>query len=290
MKQYPVKTVDIPNGETIAYRQAGTAGPVVVLIHGNNSSSVHWQTTMEQLEGDYQVYAPDLRGFGDSSYERPFDSIRELSADVEQFVDALGIEAFSVVGWSAGGPVALEIAADWPERVKSVTLLCTGALTGFPIPTESGVISKEAIAAVENLRMFEEAKRGGNHPFLRMVCDMSLYHVKQPEPAEYEAYLAAMCQHRSQTDINYSLASYNMTHGTNINGLDNGTGRVDLLRCPVTVIHAELDKLIPLVWSEAVVETFGDRAQLVILQGLSHSPVTDDLPQVVEVLRQSFGS
>ena len=288
MKQYAVQTVEIPRGETVAYRQAGSAGPVVVLIHGNNSSSVHWQTTMEQLEGEYQVYAPDLRGFGDSSYKQSFDSINDLAEDVEQFIDAVGIDKFSVVGWSAGGPVALEIAADWPERVSSVTLLCTGALTGFPLPTKSGVISKEEIAKIKRLRSLEKAKRKGRRKLLRMVCNMALYHVKQPEKAEYEAYIDAMCQHRSQTDINYALAIYNITHGPNINGLENGSGRIDLVRGPVTVIHAELDKLIPLAWSEAVVEAFGDRAELVVLEGLSHTPVTDDLPRVVEVLKQSF--
>ena len=54
MKQYELKKVQIPSGETIAYRQAGNGKDVVVLVHGNMSSSVHFQTTMEKLENDFK--------------------------------------------------------------------------------------------------------------------------------------------------------------------------------------------------------------------------------------------
>jgi len=287
MKRYPIKKIDIPRGETIAYRQAGTAGPIVILLHGNNSSSVHWQTTMEQLERDYQVYAVDMRGFGDSSYNKEFNSIHELSEDIEQLIDALGISEFYVVGWSAGGPVAMEIAADWPERVKGVTLLCTGPLTGFPWPVKDGeTVSKELIGKNENVYLLEKAHRNGERQVLRMVCDATLYDRKQPDKEEYEQYIDAICKQRCLLDINYALITFNMAHDPS--PAATGSGRVDLVKCPVTVIHAEYDKLIPLAWNQSVKDLLGDRAKLVILDGLGHSPLTDDLQRVIEVLRGSF--
>ena len=114
MKQYEVKKLSIGD-ETLAYRTCG-AGETVVLIHGNMSSSVHWQTTMEQLEDKYRVFAPDLRGFGDSTYNHRFDSLRELAVDFERFLDEAGIDPCSLVGWSTGGGVVLEMAADLPKR------------------------------------------------------------------------------------------------------------------------------------------------------------------------------
>ncbi len=53
----------LKTGEIIAYRCAGNIGPVIVLLHGNMSSSVHWNVAMRALEERAQVYALDLCGF-----------------------------------------------------------------------------------------------------------------------------------------------------------------------------------------------------------------------------------
>lgn len=68
MKDFPVKTLKLSDSESMAYREAGN-GETLLLIHGNMSSSVHFQTTMEALEKDYHVIALDIMGCGDSDYE-----------------------------------------------------------------------------------------------------------------------------------------------------------------------------------------------------------------------------
>ena len=133
MKNYPVKTFNLRNGETVAYRQAGETGDIVVLVHGNMSSSVHFQTTMEKLETDHRVYAVDLRGFGDSSYGKPLDSLHDFAIDVEAWIEALDLREFHLLGWSTGGGIALEIAADMPDRVKKLFLLDSVGIKGYPM-------------------------------------------------------------------------------------------------------------------------------------------------------------
>ena len=295
MKQYPVKFVEIPNGEKIAYRQAGEAGAALVLIHGNISSSVFWQTVMEQLESDYRIFAPDMRGFGDSSYNAEFSTIGELAEDIKQFINAVGIEDFYVVGWSAGGPVAAEIAADWPDRVKHMVLLCTGALNGFPYARDENSpalsaenpLTKEEINNHPQLSMLRKALENGERETLRFICNLSLYKSKQPPEEEYEQYLEAMTKQRCKTDIDYALITYNMTHQPNMAARE-GSGRVDLLKGPVTILHSEEDVVTPLVWGQATKELLGDRAELVVMKGLGHSPVTDDLPLVVQNLKNAL--
>jgi len=49
-----------------------------VLVHGNVSPSVHSDVLFEALDDRCAVYAPDLRGFGDSSHEEPIDSVPAL--------------------------------------------------------------------------------------------------------------------------------------------------------------------------------------------------------------------
>ena len=96
--------------ETIAYLDEGR-GDVVLMLHGNMSSSVHYGPLIERLQGSFRCVAPDLRGFGDSSYNNRFDTMDELAEDVKLLLDALNIDKVYLVGWSNGGGVGLKLCA-----------------------------------------------------------------------------------------------------------------------------------------------------------------------------------
>ena len=107
-----IKGVQLSNGETYTYREHGTGKQVLLLVHGNLSSSILWDLLLEGLPaGRYRMLAPDLRGFGDSSYHSPIQSIADLSQDLLAFMDALHVQQAAVMGWSMGGLVALQAAA-----------------------------------------------------------------------------------------------------------------------------------------------------------------------------------
>ncbi len=108
MKNYTVHKITISNGESIAYRKSENFGENIILLHGNMSSSIFWQRTMELLEADFSVYAPDLRGFGDSSYNTPIDSLSDFSEDLNSFMEVLNIKKSYIVGWSTGGGIAMD--------------------------------------------------------------------------------------------------------------------------------------------------------------------------------------
>ena len=78
MKQYPILYQSIPSGEVLAYRKCGVGNKVLLLLHGNMSSSVHYQTLMEKLEQDFTIYAVDLRGFGDSTFNHTDGTLNGL--------------------------------------------------------------------------------------------------------------------------------------------------------------------------------------------------------------------
>ena len=91
------KTISIGK-ETLAYIDRGE-GQVILMIHGNMSSSVHYLPLIEKLSSKYRCIAPDLRGFGDSTYNNRFDSLKELSEDVNLFLEALNVESCYVIGY-----------------------------------------------------------------------------------------------------------------------------------------------------------------------------------------------
>ncbi len=103
----------------------------VVLIHGNVSSSLFFQPLMLALPRP--SVAIDLRGYGDSE-TLPVDAtrgLRDFSDDVASVLDALGLSAVHVVGWSMGGGVVLQLLLDRPDLVRSVALQAPVPPQGF---------------------------------------------------------------------------------------------------------------------------------------------------------------
>lgn len=110
---------------------AAPAERTVVLIHGNVSSSLFWQETMQDLPSDLRVIAVDLRGFGGTE-SAPVDAtrgVRDFSDDLYATLQALGIETAHLVGWSMGGGVIMQYALDHP--VLSLTLQSPVSPYGF---------------------------------------------------------------------------------------------------------------------------------------------------------------
>ena len=112
---------------------AGEAARTVVFVHGNVSSAHFYQPTMLALPADVRALAVDLRGFGDSE-TLPVDAtrgLRDFSDDVLSVLDALGLDAVHLVGWSMGGGVVTQLMLDAPQRVLTLTLEAPVSPYGF---------------------------------------------------------------------------------------------------------------------------------------------------------------
>lgn len=115
----------------IAYLEAGTGTIPIVLIHGNCSSALFFQDVMLALAATqkYTIYAPDLRGYGDSE-TLPVDAtrgVKDFSDDLDAFVHSLGLPPFHLLGWSLGGNIAMQYVIDYPGKVRSLTLEAPGS-------------------------------------------------------------------------------------------------------------------------------------------------------------------
>jgi pimeloyl-ACP methyl ester carboxylesterase len=129
--QHKIKT----NRLEIAYLEAGTGNTPIVLVHGNCSSSHFFQDFMLSLAatGRYTIYAPDMRGYGDSQL-LPVDAtrgVRDFSDDLDAFARALGLTSFHLLGWSLGGNIVMQYVIDHPGTLRSLTLQAPGSPFGF---------------------------------------------------------------------------------------------------------------------------------------------------------------
>lgn len=109
-------------------RGAQGARPALLLLHGFPQSHVMWHRVARQLQQDYYLVLPDLRGYGDSSKapglpDHSNYSKRNLAQDMLEVMDALGVERFFLCGHDRGGRVAHRLALDHPARVQKLCVI-----------------------------------------------------------------------------------------------------------------------------------------------------------------------
>jgi poly(3-hydroxyoctanoate) depolymerase len=124
-------------GFDIAMRVQGEGEPLL-LVNGMTRALRSWDPVTQALPGR-TVVSFDAPGVGDSSPLRgplPMDRLAALAAAV---LDAAGLHRADVVGFSHGGAVAQQLAADLPDRVRRLVLVATSCGVGA-VPGRSGAL------------------------------------------------------------------------------------------------------------------------------------------------------
>ncbi|OFW50129.1 MAG: hypothetical protein A3G77_09255 [Acidobacteria bacterium RIFCSPLOWO2_12_FULL_68_19] len=124
----PVRPVKDDYQEELFYREDWLGEPwrtpePVVLIHGNDESSVEWYAWVPPVAQEYRLIRPDLPGLGHSTIPRGFQySLSSLAAFVTQVMDKAGVESAHIIGAKTGGAVAMRLAADYPTRTRTLVV------------------------------------------------------------------------------------------------------------------------------------------------------------------------
>ncbi|MBN2156905.1 MAG: alpha/beta hydrolase [Candidatus Lokiarchaeota archaeon] len=98
------------------------SGKSLLLIHGLGSSGRDWEDFV-QLLPNFQIITIDLRGHGQTSKPKGPYSIKLFTHDIVSLLEFLKIQSTNVLGISLGGSIALQMAIDFPEYVKSITVI-----------------------------------------------------------------------------------------------------------------------------------------------------------------------
>jgi pimeloyl-ACP methyl ester carboxylesterase len=103
--------------------------PCVVFLHGSALDHTFWSLQSRYFAfRHYSVLAPDLPGHG-ASAGPCLENIEAMADWLHDVAESLGVENISLVGHSQGSLVALEFAARFPQRVRSVSFICSGLAT-----------------------------------------------------------------------------------------------------------------------------------------------------------------
>jgi pimeloyl-ACP methyl ester carboxylesterase len=213
------------NGARIFYREAGE-GPVVLLIHGSGPDSRAWGQTFDDLAVDHRVIAYDRRGYGES-LDQPLTDWHGHGEDAAELLRVLEAAPASVVGWSGGATVALDLAVNHPELVKSL-VLAESSLYGKRKPT----VSLAVTFVRARLQRARGNERAASESFLRWVMGERGGDSTWDRP-EYP-------EERRQSLLGNARGTWN--------DIDSGDGshlsreQIRSIRSPVTLVRGDLSQ------------------------------------------------
>jgi len=113
----PTESGEAPvNGIKIYYAAWGDGSPLI-LLHGGLGNTEYFGGQVPELAKQYRVIAMDSRGHGRSTRDAQPYGYGLMAKDVIALMDYLKIDKASIVGWSDGGIIGLDIAMNYPDRL-----------------------------------------------------------------------------------------------------------------------------------------------------------------------------
>jgi len=121
------------NGITFNYEISGPETAPWLIFSNSLATNLHmWDAQAAEMKGAFRVLRYDQRGHGESPVPPgPYD-IPDLGQDVLDLLDRNEIERAHFVGLSMGGMTGMWLAANAPERIDRLVLLCTTSYFGTP--------------------------------------------------------------------------------------------------------------------------------------------------------------
>jgi len=227
------------------------SGPDVVLIHGWGMHGGVWSDVRDELAQDYRVHVVDLPGMG---YSQPIAGF-----DLEWLANVLATElpeSTTLVGWSLGGQVAMQVALDYPNKVNRLVLVGSTPRFVQGDDWQAGIapeVFRQFAAQVaadyhDTMTRFLglQAFGGGASRTLLRELKERFFARPAPDAGTLRQALAILLE----TDLRTELPR---------------------LRLPVLLLHGNRDTLAPAAASRWMAQQF-PQAQLHVIEGASHAP------------------
>ncbi|WP_372604216.1 acetoin dehydrogenase dihydrolipoyllysine-residue acetyltransferase subunit [Actibacterium sp.] len=248
----------LPIGK-IRYAERPGEGTPVILIHGFGGDLDNWLFNIDAVAEVAPVYALDLPGHGQSVKSVDEPDLDKLVQTIIDFMDHHQIENAHLVGHSKGGLVSGKTAIDHPDRVASLTLICSAGL-GAEINSDyiEGFVSAASRKDLKPklLHLFADKSLVNRS----MVDDLLKYKRIDGVQAYLEALSAALFADGKQAvDIASDL---------------------EALSIPKLIIWGAQDEIIPVAHSKAVTD-----AKVVVIDGAGHMVQMENASRVNELIK-----
>ncbi len=145
------QTVEILSS-TMAYVDEGK-GPVVVMLHGNPTSSYLWRNIITDIADEYRVIAPDLIGMADSGKPDIGYTYRDHATYLGAFLTELELGEIVLVVHDWGSVPGMEIArkAEGTGQVRALAFMEAAIPPAFPAASLEAVFEKPESVLSKNI-------------------------------------------------------------------------------------------------------------------------------------------
>ena len=254
----------LPLDQHILHYYVRGQGPDVLMIHGWASSLRMWERPLHVLAAaGYRAWALDLPGHGQSP-SPPFErwyTIPNLTFVVQAFVRQVGLQRAVIVGHSMGGAIALELADECPQLVRSLVLAA---------PVVSGRIGFALHVLFDSPLGNRLLRLSQRHNALARLGELSTFGLSWLGGG-LGAALRRDAEDLARTSPQATIGCLNAVIGFDF------TDRLAAIRVPTLVVVGMQDVTLPP--SEAMLAAAGiPGARLVKMQGVAHHPM-DERPE-----------
>lgn len=262
-----------PVYHTRAAPETGVSGVPVLFLHGFGNDSYTWFPLFALLDSNRELVAADLPGFGRHEVQADDRFTPEWYTDqcanlVRELVARWGQPPI-IVGKSLGGMIAGLVAARIPDLCRALVLI-------DPAGVESERTSPfwDAHSHGENLLLPRN-----DAEWERMVG--SLYY----RPRRIPGFLrrCALREISARYDLYRRIFSALLDEGMDPLGM-----RIPQIRCPLTVIWGEEDRITDSAASKRFLKETKREVDLVLIPRCGHSPTSEALPDVRSTLQRTF--
>ena len=236
-------------------------GPPVVLLHGLAATKLSYLPLLPALARNHRVIVPDLPGHGESTKPRASYTPGYFASVILGLFDELRLDRAAVIGDSMGGRIALEVAAESPDRVQALVLLDPAA-AGVPFPLY-----------VRLLRMLPTGVGAVPIPLRKRIVAFGIRSLfSDPDRLPRGAYLAGADEFiRIYRHGRARMALLSAIRGLMTDDEDRFWERMAGIEIPTLVLWGNEDRLVPVRLGRRLAETMPG-AQLVVLPGVGHVP------------------
>ena len=252
-----------------------TGAPHIVLVHGMGSAATAWKPLTPFLQERFNVITVDLPGHGMTPMiaGQAMDPISIGELVVREVKDQLGVTEFDVIGNSWGGWIALEMAASFPNSVRSVTAL---APAGFwlatyvqraPGASQFRLLASRSAALAPSFLKYERSRKLG-------FGDVS------PRWREFSYELCLDATQAMAKSEGYFPAWDGMLHKRFDSPIDSNI--------PVKIIFGDSDKTLPATTCQE--RTMAPQhSEWIIFEECGHAPMWDNTEKVAAHVMEIAG-
>jgi non-heme chloroperoxidase len=117
-------TTRLATGLRVHYAEQGNpAGEAIIFLHAYVDSWFSFSRVLPFLSPSYHAFAFDQRGHGDSQKPDCCYTVDDYAADIDAFMEAVGVEEATLVCSSSAGIIAQRVTLDYPHRVSRLVLI-----------------------------------------------------------------------------------------------------------------------------------------------------------------------